>query len=577
MRKISIKIKRIFFPSEDSPLWMRILPYIILGVITIIVLSSGMYAWDYTNSSIFCGTTCHTMPPEYTSYLQSPHARVQCVECHIGRDVISVRVTRKAGDIKHIIATIFKTYTYPIQAHELRPSQFTCERCHFPQKFSDDSLRQIKHFNSDSTNTTADIFIILKTGGGSKRQGLGRGIHWHIENKVSFYSTDPQQQDIPYIRVVEDDGTVMEYLDQTSEIDPETIDEQQMVQMDCITCHNRITHLVMQPEDSIDQLLSNNLISSNIPDIRLKAIEVLRASYTSTDEALQNIGGLENYYKVNHPEFFNENANLIKLAVQEIQSIYNQSVYPEQKSNWTSHPNNVGHKYFPGCFRCHDGEHVNTAGEAIRLECNLCHSIPVVSDSTKLVTNIEIPRGPEPQSHKSPNWIKLHNNIFDETCSSCHNTSDPGGVSNTSFCSNGICHATVFTYADIDAPKLREQYQAKFTPTPTLTEAPALTPTSSVATPTVMVEKVTYDTVIGPLLKKRCSMCHGEGGVEGLNMTTYATLLKGAEDGPVIIPGDPQNSKLVQMQSGTQPHFGQLTPEELKTLIHWIQEGAPEK
>ena len=122
MKKFRATLKRFFFPPEGSPVWLRILPYAVLGVITLVIIISGVYAWDYTNSSVFCGTACHTMPPEYTSYLQSPHARIQCVECHIGRDVISVRVTRKAGDIKHIIATIFKTYEYPIQAYDLRPS-----------------------------------------------------------------------------------------------------------------------------------------------------------------------------------------------------------------------------------------------------------------------------------------------------------------------------------------------------------------------------------------------------------------------------------------------------------------------
>ena len=46
---------------------------------------------------------------------------------------------------------------------------------------------------------------------------------------------------------------------------------------------------------------------------------------------------------------------------------------------------------------------------------------------------------------------------------------------------------------------------------------------------------------------------------------------------PVIIPGDANASLLVQKQSGAQPHFGQLTPEELTLVIDWINAGAPEK
>src|SRR4030067_3290224 len=89
-------LRGFFFPPPGSKLGIRVLPYLTLGVLTLIVLVSGVYAWDYTNSPQFCGTACHTMPPEYTSYLTSPHARIDCVECHIGRGFIATRVTRQA-------------------------------------------------------------------------------------------------------------------------------------------------------------------------------------------------------------------------------------------------------------------------------------------------------------------------------------------------------------------------------------------------------------------------------------------------------------------------------------------------
>ncbi len=87
----------------------------------------------------------------------------------------------------------------------------------------------------------------------------------------------------------------------------------------------------------------------------------------------------------------------MQAAIQALQEVYQQSVYPEQKSDWSTHPNNIGHKDSPGCFRCHDGKHLNEQQQAIRLECNLCHSIPVVSGPSDFVTNIEISRGPEPE------------------------------------------------------------------------------------------------------------------------------------------------------------------------------------
>lgn len=563
MKRILSAIKRFFFPPVGSPTWVRVLPYAVLGVLTLIFLTGTAYTWDYTNSPQFCGTTCHTMPPEYNTYLTSPHARIDCVDCHIGKGFIATRVTRKAGDIKHVTATAFKSYEFPIRADELRPARETCELCHFPQKFSDDSLREIRRFEDNIANTPKSIYLTVKTGGGSQRQGLGRGIHWHIENPVYYLATDPEEQNIPFIRMVNPDGEITEYLDVEAGIDPGAIDEAELKEMDCITCHNRITHLVLAPEDTVDQLIARNQISAEIPEIRRKAIEAYSGVFDSTEMGLINIAGLEGYYKTYHPEFYSEKDGLVKEAIQTLQDAYRDSVFPEQNSDWTTHPNNVGHKDSPGCFRCHDGKHLNEAQEAIRLECNLCHSIPVVAGPNDFIANLEISRGPEPGSHLNPNWIGLHHQAFDSTCQNCHTTDDPGGTSDTSFCSNSACHGSVWEYAGFDAPALREILLAQL-PEP----KPEPTPTSGA---------LTYAETIGPLLQTRCSSCHGENGLQGLNVTSYESTLAGGQSGPAVVLGDAEASPLVQKQSGEQAHFGQLSPEELELVVQWILTGAPQE
>jgi nitrate/TMAO reductase-like tetraheme cytochrome c subunit len=563
MKSFLLRIRAFFLPPAGTPLWLRILPYGVLGVITILLLSGGAYTWEYTNSPEFCGTSCHTMPPEYTTYLTSPHARIACVDCHIGKGFITTRITRKAGDLKHVTKTILKDYEFPIRADDLRPARETCELCHFPEKFSDDSLREIKRFMNDEANTPQSIYLILKTGGGAERQGLGRGIHWHIENEVLYYPTDDLEQDIPYVEVINPDGSKTAYIDIESGFDPETINPDQMKEMDCITCHNRITHLVSTPEDTVDQLIAQSQISSDIPEIRLKAIEVYSNIYDTTEIGLIGIEGLHNYYETVYPEYYAENQDEIDTAIQALQDAYRDSVRPEQKSDWTSHPNNIGHKDSPGCFRCHDGKHLDDEDRAIRLECNLCHSIPVVAGPNDFVSTIEISRGPEPSSHLNENWISLHHVAFDETCSNCHTTDDPGGTSNVSFCSNPACHGTVWEYSGFDAPGLREILLSQL--------PPELTPT-----PGPNIVFINYQEVIGPLLERKCGQCHGEGGIQGLNVSTYLSIMDGGVNGPVIIAGEPENSLIIFIQTGEQPHFGQLNDQELELLEKWIAEGVPE-
>jgi nitrate/TMAO reductase-like tetraheme cytochrome c subunit len=565
MKRLRAWLRNFFFPPPGTPRWVRLLPYLTLGLLTAFVVVSSAYAWDYTNSPPFCGATCHTMPPEYSAYQTSPHARIACVECHIGRGFVGNQILRKAGDLKHVIALAFQKYEFPITASEMRPARETCEKCHFPEKFSDDTFRQIQHFANDQDNTPTTIDLFLKTGGGSKRQGLGRGIHWHIENRILYYPTDKFEQTIPYIRVYNDDGTVDEYVDleSKSSFDPASIPDSQLKEMDCITCHNRITHLVPTPAASMDKALDLQLIDPGIPDIHLKGVEVLSAKYLSQDQGLNGIAGLVDYYRVAYPDYFSNNFGKIQSAIATIQDIYRQTVFLDQKSDWTSHPNNVGHKDFPGCFRCHDGKHLTADGKAIRLECNLCHSIPVVAGPQDFVTKIEISRGPEPESHKNPNWIAGHRTHLDSTCALCHTTSNPGGTDNTSFCSNSACHGSTWKYAGLDAPGLAEIVAAQL-PTPT----PGPTPAPVVGTPT-------YTANIQPIFESECSACHGDSKAAGLKLTAYADALAGSSSGPVIVPGDVAHSKLVEVQSGD--HFGKLSNEELELVKEWIAGGAPEK
>src|SRR3990172_7388323 len=375
MKRVRRALRRFFFPPAGSRLWVRLLPYAALGVLTIVVLTASVFAWDYTNSPQFCGTACHTMPPEYPSYLTSPHARIDCVECHIGRGFIAERVSRKAGDLRHVVLNVTRRYEFPIRAASMSPARETCERCHFPEKFSDDSLREIRHFAEDAANTPTTTYLVMKTGGGTRRLGLGRGIHWHIENNVAFWSGDDHQQAIPYVRVVDDQGQVTEYVDVEAEIDPAQIPQNELVQMDCITCHNRITHLVQPPAASVEKLMALGQISTHLPDIRAQAVRVLGADYATDEEALAGIASLRDHYRQNYPELASEDLAAIEQAVTVLQDTYRGSVFREQKSDWDTHANNIGHEDSPGCFRCHDGKHLNAQGDSVRLECNLCHSI----------------------------------------------------------------------------------------------------------------------------------------------------------------------------------------------------------
>ncbi|MDP1714375.1 MAG: c-type cytochrome domain-containing protein, partial [Anaerolineales bacterium] len=146
-----------------------------------------------------------------------------------------------------------------------------------------------------------------------------------------------------------------------------------------------------------------------------------------------------------------------------------------------------------------------------------------------------------------------------------HSTSDPGGTSNTSFCSNSACHGSVFTFAGFDAPALREILKSQLPPPEPKPKIPALT------------GDPTYKNYIGVLFTVKCTGCHidGDSAPKGLDLSTYAAVMKVSENGAVIVPGDSANSLLIQIQSAD--HFTNFTLDELNNVIRWIDAGAPEK
>jgi hypothetical protein len=92
--------------------------------------------------------------------------------------------------------------------------------------------------------------------------------------------------------------------------------------------------------------------------------------------AFQGIAkSLREFYETKYPDLAKSKELEIRNAIDEVQKIYQRTTFPEMKVNWQTHPNNIGHFYFSGCFRCHDGEHVSADGKVIAKECDLCHTV----------------------------------------------------------------------------------------------------------------------------------------------------------------------------------------------------------
>ena len=158
----------------------------------------------------------------------------------------------------------------------------------------------------------------------------------------------------------------------------------------------------------------------------------------------------------------------------------------------------------------------------------------------------------------------MHRDAFNPTCENCHTIENPGGTDNTSFCSNSACHGNVWEHAGFDAPGLREVLMEQLPSEPT-------------AEPISEDTALTFTDAIEPIFALRCISCHGPNNpLQDLNLTDYQSVLNGGVSGPAVSPGDPENSLVVIKMTGDEPHFAQLSPEELDLVVRWIAEGATE-
>lgn len=348
-------------------------------VIFLTISAVGSYhAFEFTESVEFCGQLCHSvMNPEFVAYQSSPHARVRCVDCHVGSGA-GWYVRSKLSGAYQVYAATFNLYPRPIPTPvaNLRPAQQTCEQCHWPAKFFGAQLKEFNRYSYDEANTPRHIRMLIKTGGGSPQGGQIAGIHWHmnIANEISYVTTDSQRQRIPWVRMKSKDGKVEEYFLQGMPDKKSDLAKRPLRTMDCIDCHNRPSHIYNQPDLSVDKALFAQRLDQSLPFIKRQGVALLAANYASTDAAVRAIAsGLNDFYQKNHPDVFASKRASISKSIAELQRIYKTNFFPEMKTDFRTHPNNVGHYYNEGCFRCHDGKHVSKSGRVISAECNICH------------------------------------------------------------------------------------------------------------------------------------------------------------------------------------------------------------
>ncbi len=354
----------------------------LMALMTIVVLLSvtAYRAYQFTESVRFCGLTCHqVMKPEHTAYQYSPHARVACVQCHVGPGA-SWFVRSKITGAYQVYAVATHTYPRPIATpiKSLRPAQQTCEQCHWPSKFFGAQQKTFNHYLADETNSPWQIQMLIKIGGGDPKVGATGGIHWHmnISKEIAYVAADEQREVIPWVRVTDAEGHVTEYMSTEHPLLPAQLATSEVHRMDCVDCHNRPSHVFRPPDRAVEEAFASGRFDPQLPYLKREAIRLLAQPYATEAEAQANIlKGLAAFYQQQYPQVAREHGVAIQQAAVELQQIFARNLFPEMRADWRAHPNHIGHLNAEGCFRCHDGLHKSREGKVVTNDCNACHTI----------------------------------------------------------------------------------------------------------------------------------------------------------------------------------------------------------
>jgi transposase len=393
-------------------------------LLSLLYAFAGYKTYEFTESKTFCSMMCHqVMGPESRSHAYSVHAEIGCVDCHVGPGIQYFLLYKLRGT-KELFDLIFDRYPRPIPTpiKDLRPSQDVCEHCHGPKYQINQRLESRTYFLSDKKNTRKTINLLLRMGRAEVKTEHPPKMHWHYSTteEIVYVATDKNRTVIPWISVKRLDGKERVYRSTGAKMSDAEAATAAKRRMDCVDCHNRPGHPYNPPDVILNALLAVQLVNPDLPEIKRVAVKALDAQYASREDAVKRIdASIRDFYKTTYPALSSNKEAAIAAAIGAIQRAYDRNYDPHMKVSWRNFPNNQGHRFSPGCFRCHDGKHRSDDGAVLSRDCNLCHLLIERVGETSAAR----PDRAVFQIMKYPHPVDIGNAWREMLCHECHGAS----------------------------------------------------------------------------------------------------------------------------------------------------------
>jgi formate-dependent nitrite reductase cytochrome c552 subunit len=272
-------------------------------------------------------------------------------------------------------------------------------------------------------NSAWQLSLTLHIGAFEKASAAGGGIMWHMAkpSRVRFASMDPSAAVIPWVRVQRADGSATTYVARDTPLTRSALDQLPQRDLNCTDCHNRTGHDLARIDSALDRALFNGEIAASLPSVKQRISQALADGYRSNSDVISTLqSDLRRDTQLQDPALAQLRRSEADRAVAFSARLHATTVFPSLHVHWGTYPTELGHHFARGCFRCHDGEHVDSTGKAIPNDCNsTCHTPPRMGpiDSSRV--------GGESESDSWHPWqlpvvdprIVDHDRL---TCSDCH-------------------------------------------------------------------------------------------------------------------------------------------------------------
>ncbi len=370
--------------------WIRLVVFVLLISVFNLAIASQLTlrAVHTMESRQFCAS-CHVMTPESRAFEGGPHAGILCVDCHVG-DGAKGLVQSKLQGTRQLISVLTDSVHMPIEGAietgKMIPSAETCEGCHWRDQPASAKLKLIQRYAEDEANTPETTLLTMNVGG--TEMGGIHGSHHGKGIEILFVATDARRQEIPLVEYRNSTtGETRIYTKPGADVT--ALESLPRVKMQCFDCHNRPAHSFQMADRAVDRALLLGRMAASLPFLKKTAVEILQTEYPSSEVAAEQIPAkLASFYESANPEVSKTRAADITEAGSVLADIYSRNVFPDLGVTWGTYPDNRGHHDFPGCFRCHDGEHVAASGETITNNCFHCHFPAAVAETDPKVLEL---------------------------------------------------------------------------------------------------------------------------------------------------------------------------------------------